>query len=145
MNAMSAKYRICVRCGRAMVQSSGVGRSTCMNPLPLREPTLDPNGMPTRSAWEYTPNFPLNSLPGVTMSGCTESRVYQTEMLREKDGEKEVGGEGISLTNQTMTRSPAAIFFAEDHILGGRPLFVALPGPSWRRTDELKFSQPSSR
>lgn len=66
-------------------------------------------------------------------------------MLREKDGEKEVGGEGISLTNQTMTRSPAAIFLAEDHILGGRPLFVALPGPSWRRTDddELKFSQPS--
>lgn len=51
MNAISARYKICVRCGKAIVHSSGVGRRTCMNPLPLRDPTLEPKGIPTRSEW----------------------------------------------------------------------------------------------
>ena len=33
-NAISARYKIWVRCGRAMVQSSGVGRKTWMKPRP---------------------------------------------------------------------------------------------------------------
>lgn len=33
-NAISARYKIWVRCGRAMVQSSGVGRRTWMKPRP---------------------------------------------------------------------------------------------------------------
>jgi ferredoxin-like protein FixX len=41
-NAISARYKICVRCGRAMVQSSGVGRKTWMNPRPWLEATFEP-------------------------------------------------------------------------------------------------------
>lgn len=33
-NAISARYKICVRWGSAIVQSSGVGRKTCMKPRP---------------------------------------------------------------------------------------------------------------
>lgn len=41
-NAISARYKICVRCGSAMVQSSGVGRKTCMKPRPWLEATFEP-------------------------------------------------------------------------------------------------------
>ena len=40
--AISARYKICVRWGRAIVQSSGVGRKTCMKPRPWLEATLEP-------------------------------------------------------------------------------------------------------
>ena len=41
-NAISARYKICVRWGRAMVQSSGVGRRTWTKPRPWLEATFEP-------------------------------------------------------------------------------------------------------
>ena len=41
-NAISARYKIWVRWGSAMVQSSGVGRKTCMKPRPWLEATFEP-------------------------------------------------------------------------------------------------------
>mmetsp|Transcript_9393 Transcript_9393/g.39450 ORF Transcript_9393/g.39450 Transcript_9393/m.39450 type:complete len:208 (+) Transcript_9393:1645-2268(+) len=53
---MSGAYRICVRCGRTLVQSSGVGASSQTNPLPSPLPyTLAPKGLPTQSRWGKLP------------------------------------------------------------------------------------------
>lgn len=51
MNAISARYRIWVRCGNDIVHSSGVGRRTWMKPFPVREPIFDPKGSPIKSSW----------------------------------------------------------------------------------------------
>mmetsp|Transcript_27227 Transcript_27227/g.68721 ORF Transcript_27227/g.68721 Transcript_27227/m.68721 type:complete len:263 (+) Transcript_27227:286-1074(+) len=52
---MSAAYRICVRCERLSDQSSGVGASTCTNPLPLDDTALCPNGRPISSSCRNDP------------------------------------------------------------------------------------------
>ena len=53
---MSGAYKICVRCGSTLVQSSGVGASSQTKPLPSPLPyTLAPKGLPTHSRWKKLP------------------------------------------------------------------------------------------
>ena len=115
-NEMSARYRICVLCGKANVHNSGVGLKTCMKPLPFLEPTFEPYGTPMRSAWRYTPNLLLNSLPDSMTRGLTRSRVWfgSRKSPCQKKCQEEVQMDGLTI--QTMITSPSAMLRAVDHI-----------------------------